>query len=104
MGGLGPVAYQGFLVGGTCVCVLVDGDGSYLSESNAMSSSEFGGVYGFDTTCFLMFRVAFPVLLKDECVLSCTELVGPLVELGLSVDGGFGLALVYKCSYGVRIL
>ena len=32
MGGVGLVAYQGFMVRGTCVCVLVGGAGSLLSE------------------------------------------------------------------------
>ena len=31
MGGVGLVTCQGFLVGGTCVCVLVGGAGSLLS-------------------------------------------------------------------------
>ena len=32
MGGVGLVAYQGFLVRGACVYVLVGGNGSLLSE------------------------------------------------------------------------
>ena len=32
MGGVGPVACQGFLVGGACICVLVGGAESLLSE------------------------------------------------------------------------
>ena len=32
MGGVGLVACQGFLVKGACVCVLVGGAGSLLSE------------------------------------------------------------------------
>ena len=31
VGGVGPVAYQGFLVEGVCICVLVGGSGSLLS-------------------------------------------------------------------------
>ena len=31
MGGVGLVAYQGFLVRGACICVLVGGAGSLLS-------------------------------------------------------------------------
>jgi len=31
VGRVGPVAFQGFLVGGTSVCVLVSGVGSLLS-------------------------------------------------------------------------
>ena len=41
MGEVGPVAYDSFLVGGTCVCVLVDGTGAHLSGGNAVSSNEF---------------------------------------------------------------
>ena len=44
MGGVGPVACQGFLIGGTHVCVLVGG-AVCIQE---VSSSEFWGVYGFD--------------------------------------------------------
>ena len=32
MGRVGPVPFEVFLVGRTCVCVLVDGTGSCLSE------------------------------------------------------------------------
>ena len=32
MNEVGPVPCKGFLVGGTCACVLVDGAGSLLSE------------------------------------------------------------------------
>ena len=31
LGGVGPMAFQGFLVRGACVCVLVGGAGSLLS-------------------------------------------------------------------------
>ena len=31
MGGFGPVACEGFLVGSSCACVLVEGAGSHLS-------------------------------------------------------------------------
>ena len=47
MGGVGLVTCQGFLIGGTCVCVLVGGAGSLLSEVQLTSNSEFWGVYGF---------------------------------------------------------
>ena len=47
MSGVGLVACQGFLVGGPCVCVLVGGAGSLLSEVQLTSNSEFWGVYGF---------------------------------------------------------
>ena len=32
MGGAGPVPSKGFLIGGTCACILVGGAGSCLSE------------------------------------------------------------------------
>ena len=32
MNEVGPAPYRGFLVGGTCACVLVDGTGSHLSN------------------------------------------------------------------------
>ena len=41
MGGVGPVAYEGFQVGGTCVCILVDGAGFHLSRGQRVPSSEF---------------------------------------------------------------
>ena len=47
MGGVGLMACQGFLIMEACVCVLVHGTGSLLSECNEVSSSEFLGVYGF---------------------------------------------------------
>ena len=46
MGGIGLVACQGFLVRGACICVLVGGTGSIVSEMQEFSS-EFWGVYGF---------------------------------------------------------
>ena len=45
--GVGLVACQGFLVRGACICVLVGGAGSLLSEVQLTSNSEFWGVYGF---------------------------------------------------------
>ena len=50
MGGVGLVACQGFLVRGACICVLVGGAGSLLSEVQLTSNSEFWGVYGFHMT------------------------------------------------------
>ena len=47
MGGVGPVACYGFLVGGTYVCVLADGAGSRLSGEQCSVHSELCGVYGF---------------------------------------------------------
>ena len=47
MGGVGRVACQSFLVSGACICVLVGGAGSLLSEVQLTSNSEFWGVYGF---------------------------------------------------------
>ena len=46
MGGVGPAACEGFLVGATCVCVLVDGAGSSL-EGTAVSQGEFWVSMGF---------------------------------------------------------
>ena len=42
--GVGPVACQGFLVRGACVCVLVD---LFSLKCNDVSSGEFWGVCGF---------------------------------------------------------
>ena len=39
--GVGLVAWQGFLVTGACVCVLVGGAGSLLSGVNEVASNEF---------------------------------------------------------------
>ena len=47
MGGIGLVDCQGFLARGACICVLVGGAGSLLSEVQLTSNSEFWGVYGF---------------------------------------------------------
>ena len=47
MGWVGPAACQGFLVGGTCACVLLGELELFSRECNEMSSSEFVGVYGF---------------------------------------------------------
>ena len=47
MGGVGPVACQGFLVGGACICVLVGELDLFSLESNEVSSREFWGVFGF---------------------------------------------------------
>ena len=47
MGGARPVPYEGFLVGGTYVCVLVDGAVSLSLKGSAMFSSVFGGVCRF---------------------------------------------------------
>jgi len=44
-------------------------------ECNAMSSNEFGGVYGFGMALSsLSFNIqgCIPVFLEDECVVSCT--------------------------------
>ena len=44
MGGLGSVACEGFLVGSSCVCVLVEGPGSQLSggQCSVMGLYDFG--------------------------------------------------------------
>ena len=46
MGGVGLVAYQGFLVGAACICVLVMELDLFSLDCNEVSSSEFWGVYG----------------------------------------------------------
>ena len=46
MDGVGLVAYQGFLVGAACLCVLVVGLDLFSLDCNEVSSSEFWGVYG----------------------------------------------------------
>ena len=47
MGGIGPAAYQSFLVGDTCVCVLCMELDLFSLECNEVSNSEFWGIYGF---------------------------------------------------------
>ena len=42
MGVVGPVACQVFLVGGACVCVLVVGAGSHLSDMSSGSPFAVG--------------------------------------------------------------
>ena len=42
MSGVRLVVCQGFLVGGTCVCVLVDGTGSLLWSAVKCSAVNFG--------------------------------------------------------------
>ena len=44
MGGFGPVACEGFLIGNPCVCVLVEGAGSHLSggQCSVMGFYDFG--------------------------------------------------------------
>ena len=42
-----PVSYEGFLIGGTYVCVLLDGALSLSLKGSAMFSSVFGGVCRF---------------------------------------------------------
>ena len=68
MGGVGPVDCDGFLVGGTCVCVLADGAGSCLSGGQCSVHSEFCGVYGFDMALgnpSFNLQGCVPILLKD---------------------------------------
>ena len=47
MGGVGLEAYQGFLVGAACICVLVMELDLFSLDCKEVSSSEFWGVYGF---------------------------------------------------------
>ena len=47
MSGVGLVACQGFLVSGSCICVLVGELDLFSLECNEVSSSKFWGVYGF---------------------------------------------------------
>ena len=51
-----PVSFQGFLVRGTCVCVLVSGAAFFSQECNEVSSNEFLGYlcvwYGFGQPVF----------------------------------------------------
>ena len=47
MSGVGLVAYQGFLVGAACICVLVMELDLFSLDCNEVSSSEFWGVYWF---------------------------------------------------------
>ena len=42
MGGVRPVTCQGFLVGGACVCILVDGAGSPLWSAMKCPVVSFG--------------------------------------------------------------
>ena len=45
MDGVGLVAYQGFLVGAACLCVLVVELDRFSLDCNEVSSSECWGVY-----------------------------------------------------------
>ena len=50
MDGVGPMPCEGFLFGGTCACVLMDGAGSCLSGGQCHSSGVFWCLwvlYGF---------------------------------------------------------
>ena len=62
MGGVEPVACQGFLFGGTCICVLADRAASFPLKCNEDSSSEFGvsvSLAWLWADHLLMFRVMF---------------------------------------------
>ena len=75
MGWVGLKPFQGFLVGGACVCVMVCGTVSFLSlECNEVSSSEFWGVYWFSMALgSLSFNVqgCVPVWLENYHGVSC---------------------------------
>ena len=84
MGGVGPVACQGFLIGGTHVRVLVGG-AVCIQE---VSSSEFLGVYGCGMPLgSLTFNVqnCVPVCWRISVECLALELVSSWVELGFSV-------------------
>ena len=62
MGGVGPVACQGFLGGGTCICILVLELDLFSPECHEMFSSSFGlsvGLVWLWAAHLLMFRVVF---------------------------------------------
>ena len=68
MGGVGLVAYQGFLVGAACICVLVMELDLFSLDCNEVSSSEFWSVYGFGVTLGSLYINAqgyVPVLLEN---------------------------------------
>ena len=68
MGEVGVESCQGFLVGGTCVCVLANGARSCLSGGQCSVHSEFCGVYGFGMALGnLSFNVwdCVPILLEN---------------------------------------
>ena len=76
MSWVGLKAFQGFLVGGACVCVLVCGIVSFLSlECNEVSSSEFWGVYCLNMalrSLSFSFQGCVPVLLENYHGVACT--------------------------------
>ena len=62
MGGVIPVTCQGFLVGGACVCVLVDEAGSPFWSAMECPVVNFGvsiGLSCLSAAYVLMFRVVF---------------------------------------------
>ena len=68
MGGFGLEACQGFLVRETCVRVPLVELCLLSLEHNEVSSSEFGGVYGFGMTLDSLYfnaHVWVPVLLEN---------------------------------------
>ena len=75
MGGVGIVACYDFLVG-ELVSVFWWMELDFFSlERNEFSNSEFWGVYGFGMTLgSLSFnvQVCVPVLLENQCGISCT--------------------------------
>ena len=89
MVGIGLVAYQGFLVRGACICVLVGGAGSLLSGVQLKCPLVcFGvsmGLAWLWTACLLMLRAVFLHCWRISMVCLSLELVGPWVELGFSV-------------------
>ena len=64
MGGVGPVASECFLIGRTCICVLVNGTGSHLSAGHCSQCPvvSFGVSMDFVwlwAACLLIFRIVF---------------------------------------------
>ena len=94
---VGAVACQRFLVGGTCVCVLVDGAGSLLWSAVKCPVVNFGvsiSLVRLWTGHPLIFRVVVLFCQSINVVYLALELVGSQVELGFSVGKeNFGWAL-----------
>ena len=88
MCGVGLVACQGFLIRGLgCVFWWVELD-LFSLKCSEVSSSEFGGVYGFGwlwAACLLMFRAVLLLCWRINMLCLALELVGSWVGLGFSV-------------------
>ena len=99
MGAVEPVACQGFLLGGTCVCVLVDGTGSSLWSAMKCPVVSFGVFIGLARLWeahLLMLRVVFLFCWRISMMCFALELADSWAKLGFSVGiVTFGWALVY---------